>query len=53
MRAERSDPEDDTPNAAKTARMIHGHRAFGLLRWCIRRHDDWSSSVRVSGPEPS
>jgi hypothetical protein len=36
------DPEDDRPNASRTAREVAGHRAFCPLRWCIRRHGERS-----------
>jgi hypothetical protein len=38
LKSDWTDPGDTTPCAARTARAIHGHRAFCPLRWCIRRH---------------
>jgi hypothetical protein len=43
MKGEWTDPDDTTPNAARTARMIQGYHAFCPLRWCIRRHGARSS----------
>jgi hypothetical protein len=43
VRAEWTDPEDDKPTAAKTARQVSGYRQFCPLRWCIRRHKERSS----------
>jgi hypothetical protein len=43
MRDEWRDPDDMTPNAARTARNIVGWRGFDPLRKCRKRHGDASS----------
>jgi hypothetical protein len=35
-----TDPEDDKPTAAKTARHVSGFRAYCPLRRCIARHGE-------------
>jgi hypothetical protein len=40
MAAAWSDPEDDKPTAARTARQIQGFRAYGPLRRCIACHGE-------------
>jgi hypothetical protein len=40
MKSEWSDPTDLTPTAARTARQVHGFRAFCPLRRCVGRHGE-------------
>jgi len=43
MRGSWADPDDMTPSARKSARLVTGHRTFCPLRWCLKRHGSQSS----------